>query len=356
MGTKAANKLFSFYILCCFILLAAVTIAGGLAVYTDPNKHPIISYLGVILPGLLIVNFLFFIIGLSGKKKWAFIPLVAILTNFEFILSMVNYTMKTDDTKASLRVATYNVRAFNMESTGYSAKQIALFMVKQKIDIICFQEYNANGYFTRDSLLTTFYDYPYHYIPTFNKGTRIAIFSKHPITDTLAIPFPGSMNCGMRAIISIKGKKISVFNVHMQTTSLNSSRRKLAKQMQYGNPVNESEIFEKMNQDIIANQQTRVKQACLVSRIIEKNRKMPTLLCGDFNDTPASYTYHLLRGELKDGFRTCGRGYAYTYRGLLKMLRIDYIFHSKDLKGIQYFSPSLTWSDHNPVIMEIQYP
>ena len=68
-----------------------------------------------------------------------------------------------------------------------------------------------------------------------------------------------------------------------------------------------------------------------------------------------SYTYHHLRKTLKDGFRTAGNGYMYTYRYAKRMLRIDYIFHSPSLKGIEYYSPDLDLcSDHNPVIMEVE--
>ena len=38
----------------------------------------------------------------------------------------------------------------------------------------------------------------------------------------------------------------------------------------------------------------------------------PVILCGDFNDTPASYTYRTVKGDLTDGFRDCGSGFGYT--------------------------------------------
>jgi endonuclease/exonuclease/phosphatase (EEP) superfamily protein YafD len=83
----------------------------------------------------------------------------------------------------------------------------------------------------------------------------------------------------------------------------------------------------------------------------------PVLVCGDFNDVPSSYTYRMARGKLKDGFQTAGQGYAYTYRYYKRMLRIDYIFHSESLQGIDYYSPELdVCSDHNPVIMQLGVP
>ena len=115
----------------------------------------------------------------------------------------------------------------------------------------------------------------------------------------------------------------------------------------------EKEALENINRQIVNNQKIRANQAKLIEKYITKTEK-PIILCGDFNDTPASYTYRTLKSNLKDGFRTCGKGYGYTFRGLLHLLRIDYIFHSDNLQGIEYYSPSLKWSDHNPIIMKVE--
>lgn len=40
---------------------------------------------------------------------------------------------------------------------------------------------------------------------------------------------------------------------------------------------------------------------------------------------------------------------------LLSYKRPDYIIYSKEFRGISYKSPSLVWSDHNPVLMDIVY-
>ena len=33
----------------------------------------------------------------------------------------------------------------------------------------------------------------------------------------------------------------------------------------------------------------------------------PIIACGDFNDTPLSYAYHFLKGELVDAFKLSGK-------------------------------------------------
>ena len=50
-----------------------------------------------------------------------------------------------------------------------------------------------------------------------------------------------------------------------------------------------------------------------------------------------------------------GEQYQYdTAFRVLKMVRIDYIFHDKQLKGLSYYKKPLTYSDHMPVFMKLE--
>jgi endonuclease/exonuclease/phosphatase family metal-dependent hydrolase len=100
------------------------------------------------------------------------------------------------------------------------------------------------------------------------------------------------------------------------------------------------------------NYKKRAKQAAYIHHLIEAS-PYPVLACGDMNSNPSSYTYHQIKGKLKDGFKTCGRGYEYTMLGLYRLYRIDYIFHSRDFDGYSYKSYKLDYSDHKPVIMNL---
>jgi endonuclease/exonuclease/phosphatase family metal-dependent hydrolase len=75
----------------------------------------------------------------------------------------------------------------------------------------------------------------------------------------------------------------------------------------------------------------------------------PVILCGDFNDTPVSYTYHQLLGEKKDAYRESGSGVGNTYRGKLPSFRIDYIFYTNEFISLNYKTEKIQLSDHYPV-------
>jgi hypothetical protein len=42
-----------------------------------------------------------------------------------------------------------------------------------------------------------------------------------------------------------------------------------------------------------------------------------------------------------------------TFRGGKKQVRIDYIFHDKELKGLNYYKKDITYSDHFPIFMKL---
>lgn len=92
----------------------------------------------------------------------------------------------------------------------------------------------------------------------------------------------------------------------------------------------------------------------MVRQMIDTS-SMPVIVCGDFNAPPSTYTYHRIKGKLQDSFRSRGKGYGYTFRGIHKFLRIDFILYSKQFECIDYESPLLKWSDHKPVISKLTF-
>ena len=149
------------------------------------------------------------------------------------------------------------------------------------------------------------------------------------------------------ADVRINNQYIRVINNHFETTSVNAYRGIITA------PGKSLKVRVKAVKDLIlkmkSNYQKRVEQADTIRAEIERS-PYPGLVCGDFNDTPASYTYHRTREDLVDGFRDCGSDYQYTFRQLYRLWRIDYVFYSESLKGQDCFSPDVSYSDHNMVV------
>ena len=116
--------------------------------------------------------------------------------------------------------------------------------------------------------------------------------------------------------------------------------------------VQNSRIMEVIFGNYMLGMMFRAGQAVEVANEKRQSEK-PVILCGDFNDVPYSYVYNTVLGNMVDGFKECGSGWAHTFRGGKKAVRIDYIFHDEALKGLTYYQSDLTYSDHYPVFMKV---
>jgi endonuclease/exonuclease/phosphatase family metal-dependent hydrolase len=97
------------------------------------------------------------------------------------------------------------------------------------------------------------------------------------------------------------------------------------------------------------------KRAYQAQRVMEhvETSPYPVIVCGDFNDTPLSYTYNQFNKSLIDAFRNCSSGIGPTYIGRVPAGRIDYIFHSKSLNSMEFKIQEGEYSDHRAVSCRI---
>ena len=356
MGKKAVSKLFYHLSILSTFLLAGITLAGAFSGQLSPAGHIRFAFIGLALTVLLLINFAALIYWAIRLRVWLLIPLIAILGNWGYLSRVIRFS-SPPPSLAAFTIATYNVDAFNGDQTGYSCKEIARYMEEQHADILCMQEFGSNREFNVDSVKKAFSTWPYYSIPQAPAGTpilQLAVFSKYPILSQQLITYPDSKNCSMWCDIDINGKRIRIFNNHLQTTEVSSNKRTLEKELKKDNTTGTEHAILKLTDGLEENFVKRAAQAEHMHKLITASPH-PTLVCGDFNSLPSSYTYHTMKGNrLKDGFQTCGHGYMYTYRYFKRLLRIDYIFHSEELEGLDYFSPELDYSDHNPVVMRMK--
>lgn len=356
---KAVSRLFYYISIVLTFTLAAVTISGALVAYAAPENWPLMPFIGLALSGILLLNLVVAFYWLVRWRCWVFVPLIAILCNWGYLSRIWQppFSKKIPETGV-LTVATYNVDSFGNEQTGYSCKEMAKFLKEHKVDIICFQEFAENREFTVDSIKEVLAEWPYYIIPHSEDSIpilQIAIFSRYPLAKHQLITYPDSRNCSMWCDVELPQKTIRIFNNHLQTTEVSQNRRRLERELRKDDGSGREKVAATRLMDgLKENFNRRAAQAIIVQNLIEVS-PYPTLVCGDFNSLPSSYTYRTMKGDkLLDGFQTCGHGYMYTFRYFKHLLRIDYILHTKDFKGIDYFSPDLNLcSDHNPVVMKL---
>ena len=180
----------------------------------------------------------------------------------------------------------------------------------------------------------------------------MVIYSRYPITGKKTILFEDTNNSAMWADIDVKGNDIRVFNVHLQTTGINGTLHQAAKLSSQHHDVTTNKLLDAIYGNYTWGLMFRSGQAITVANE-KRESQLPVILCGDFNDVPYSFVYNTMLGDMVDGFKECGKGWMYTFRGK-KAVRIDYIFHDAALKGVEYYKSELTYSDHYPVFMKIR--
>jgi len=349
MGKLAVYKYMAMMFLVVQIIVSIFTIAGLYGGDVNPIGNAARALLVYILPILIIANMLLLVYWLV-RRRWLFslIPIVTLACCIPYSGTIFQFGFGNDKNsqQSGLTIASYNVAMFNRETSGFIAQDILAEMRRQNVDVLCMQEYNEISGDKKNS------DSYKEYFPYMAVGRNdMVIYSRYPIMNQKTISFEETNNSAMWADIDIKGNEFRVFNVHMQTTGINRTLHQVNKFSKQNQEIDNNRVLKAIYGNYMLGMMFRVGQAITVANE-RHNSKLPVILCGDFNDVPYSYVYNTLLGDLVDGFKECGKGWMYTFRGK-KAVRIDYIFHDKQFKGIDYYKTEITYSDHYPVFMRI---
>ena len=339
----ALRYFFSLLMVPISLIAAGFSLIAYMAGQTNPNESIFITFIGLAMPVILTINLLILIYWIIKKKWWIIIPIAAILLNSSYLASIFQVTIsssKLPDGKIPIRIASYNAGKFKSWEHFETQYYISEFLKNDKANIICFQEYRENTKINADTL-SRLLNCPHHAIAYLPGSTTLGtgIFSKYPILQFGKIPLASQTNDAMWVDIQTGETRIRIISCHLHPVLQNADIQQV------------EDVVTDISQELAQNFKIRATQAQIVRQVIDTTR-IPTIVCGDFNDTPSSYTYQYIKGDLKDSFKTRGNGYAYTFRGIHHLLRIDFILYSKEFKCTDYYSPKKEWSDHNPVISE----
>src|ERR1700761_478864 len=366
-----------------FVVLNIVTVILFLLACANAVLHPgrwwMISLLGLIFPLLLLLLLLFFAIGifLPGWRRWALISLVTLIIGWpnihSFLALHVGHSFQEEKAPGALRIMTWNVRSFDEFTTrkkgasGHLPKMLQ-FIGGQRPDVLCIEEF-FNSDIPNDSCSIPYLQerlrMPYYYFSKdyVNRGARyeagVIIFSRYPIVDTMVMAYSRaggfhSTESLISADIHAGKDTIRVYATHLQSVLFHSK------------DFHDLEIIKNVDDSILMASKSIAKklgyafrhrgdQAEEVRAQLDKS-PYPSVICGDFNDVPNSYTYFTIRKNWQDAFIQRGFGIGRTYKFISPTLRIDYILASPVFNFLQCRRFSLPWSDHNPVVADMELP
>ncbi len=341
----AANILFALGLLFCYA-----------SVYINPARFWIPAIVGLFYPFFLLANIAFLTYWIIVWKKELLISLLAILLGINHLSAFVQLRPgnKHESAVPSIRLISYNVNLFRLypwSKLPPSYDGVIRYIGSNNFDIACLQEfYTVSTKFSEaDAKRKLGMRSKIGYIIQNSRSAYgLAIFSRFPIVNSGEIKFENTLNSSIYADVKINGDTVRVYNLHLQSLRLKEHNFNflLNNELRQGNDRYD-EIMDLASRLRIAFIK-RSQQVELVNRHL-KNCPYPVILCGDFNDTPVSYTYRELTGKLHDSFKEAGAGMLNTYAGILPSYRIDYILYSPEFKTLKFSSPRLNLSDHYPV-------
>ena len=346
------------------LLLTTAIIISYLAPVINPKTTSIPALLGLVYPVLFILNLLFLAWWILRVKWFFLIPLLAILIGWNVFIKHFGFGRDNiaQTSRNSLKVLSYNVRMFDVQNWRQGQEpvtrdSILSFLSGENAEIVCFQEFfhGEQNYFPTTGPFAEILKAGYIHTDFVisrggNKHFGLATFSRFPIVNKKIIHFPDAMaNSGIYSDVVVDdGDTIRIFNVHLESVKFSNSDYKYVSEfMEPGarqTSSNSKIIFSKLKNAF----DKRADQAKVVAGYIEQS-PYPIILCGDFNDTPSSFTYHTISHSLQDAFLNSGFGLGSTYAGGVPFLRIDFILHSPELLSSKYERHKVNFSDHYPV-------
>jgi len=306
---------------------------------------------------------LYWIIRLKKEFLLSFVVILIGINHFnDFIPLRLGKTNKSGYVKENplqIKVLSYNVRLFNIYewlNDPETNQNILNFIRSEHPDIICLQEFYSSTKkdYEPERIKKFFADTRYNYIHYSFKNAKdsgygIATFSKYPIINQGTISFPNTTNEAIFTDVVINTDTIRIYNNHLQSVQLQRRNYSFLDTLKLRYDDEQMKEIKDISSRLKAAYIKRSAQVDAISKHV-KSSAYPVIVCGDFNDTPVSYSYRKMRKGLKDAFISSGQGTGSTYKGLFPYFRIDYIFHDKHFKPVLFEKVETNLSDHYPIL------
>ncbi len=314
--------------------------------FINPSFFVWTAFFGLAFWMIFFANIIILLILISlESRRTLLIPIVALLFSIPGL--MKSYSLGEEkDGDAQIKVMTYNVgvfRDYNDESRYVSdvKKSLAKLVKDENPDVLCLQE---SGKWIKNTAadFSKMIGYKYYSV---NKTSGNSYFSKYPLQEVKAFD-----NEELIKFADIK--KVNVNNkdsFYLANCHLNSFR--ISDDI---DDINEKEVYKSVIRKLVDGFTLRAKITKLLLKKMPDDN-VPLVLCGDFNDTPLSYTYNEMRNAgLKDAFLTASSGIGKTYCGKLPLLRIDYFWYNDCVEVVDYKRIKQSTSDHYPLMMSFK--
>lgn len=339
------------------IVFSIVLVVSAAVEYISPLHYSLPALLGLIFPIIALITILLFIALLLIYPKYSFVPLVALLIAAKgmwqyFPINFDNNSLSTN--RDSFTFLSYNVYYFvDAQDNETTFNRTLQQIINQNADIVALQEasmkigINKSLKFTAEQVEQLNEQYPYQ---TQVRGNRL--LSKYPVKVLKDTTYSDTAMTGIYQV-EIDNRKVTIINNHLESIGLTKDDKKLYNELttepdSIEEKLGEVKVFTKKFLSAFERRAQQVAYVDSIAHAIGGN----VIICGDINDTPNSYAYHVLSKNREDAYLNLGTGPGYTYLADRMWVRIDYVLYQGNLEA-QYLQRGKTRSsDHYPILVE----
>lgn len=332
----------------------------GYSGHINPAHYPIASVIGLTFPVVLLINVAFLIFWIIAKFRYCIVPVTGFLLCYGPVRTYCPFNIPETPPANALKVLSFNIESFGYENLDAPEDNPTVqYLLNSKADIICLQEMSIPTMPKEqiDRVLKQKYPYISHKAKT--AGTEnLALYSKLPLLMEEVIDYQTIGNLSVAYYLKWNDHTLLLVNNHFESNQLDPEERNnfnsfVKGEMERENMKKEStRLISKLTQAA----KTRAPQVDAVARYISHNREgKSVIVCGDFNESPISYSNVRFKGILTDCYVASGNGPGISYNKDHFYVRIDNIFCSENLKPYQCtVDNKVHLSDHFPIICRLE--
>lgn len=324
----------------------------------SPTAHPLIAVVGLTFPFFIILNLLFLVFWVFVKPLKTIIPIAGFMLCYSPIRTYSPLNIRQEVPSDAIKVISYNVLSFNEWGDKDEPSAIIDYLKEQDADIVCLQEcdlpYDKQEKFNAE--MSPLYKH-IDYTQAASGGDRILICSKFPIIGKDTIEYVSQTNHSIVYRLNIKNDTVLFIANHLESIKLTAEEKHNFNTMVVGKMDKQTARAEsQMLVSKLANaSKRRAPQADAVARYIDDHKGQSILLCGDFNDSPISYTRHTIAKNLTDCYVATGNGPGISYNNNKIYVRIDNIMCSSDWTPYTCrVDNNIKASDHYPIVCQLK--